>query len=369
MADLSKAPKSPDSTPGPTATSPARSKAASPRSKTASPRSPGSPEIEAAPDQVEVDEGVDASASVTDEQLSTYTASLSSSVLDYPTENGRRYHAFRAGVYYGPNDETELDRLDLLSAVVFKTIGKLYYAPVEEEKTHRVLDIGTGTGIWAIEAAEHFPNAEIIGNDLSASQPTWVPPNVKFEIDDVESPWVAKPYDFIFSRTMAGAIKDWPKLVNNIYNNVNPGGWAEFQDWNTRYYSDDGSLTDEHACTKMCDTFAEACSIIGHDPNPGSKIAQWVEEAGFINVYHRQFMIPIGPWAKDPHYKELGMMNLAQILEGLETFMLRLLTGVLGWSNIEVQVLLAQVRNELKKGVFHGYMKFYVVYGQKPDAK
>ncbi|KAH0429719.1 methyltransferase domain-containing protein [Colletotrichum camelliae] len=358
MADASKAPNSPESPPGPTSTSPARSKTASPRSKTASPRSPGSPDIEAAPDQVEVDEGVGASASVTDEQLSTYTLHLFRRV-SLIIQRRMAAATMLSGLEFTMDPTT---RLDLLSAVVFKTIGKLYYAPVEAEKTHRVLDIGTGTGIWAIEAAEHFPNAEIIGNDLSASQPTWVPPNVKFEIDDVESPWVAKPYDFIFSRTMAGAIKDWPKLVNNIYNadrgmlfsNVNPGGWAEFQDWNTTYYSDDGSLTAEHACTKMCDTFAEACNIIGHDPNPGSKISQWVEEAGFINVYHRQFMIPIGPWAKDPHYKELGMMNLAQILEGSETFMLRLLTGVLGWSTLEVQVLLAQVRNELKKGAFHG---------------
>lgn len=48
-----------------------------------------------------------------------------------------------------------------------------------------------------------------------------VPPNVKFEIDDVESEWVGvKKYDFIMCRYMAASIQDWPKLIANIYEYV-----------------------------------------------------------------------------------------------------------------------------------------------------
>lgn len=44
------------------------------------------------------------------------------------------------------------------------------------------------------------------------------PPNVKFEVDDVESPWLGdRKYDFIVCRWMMGSIKDWPKLVKGIY--------------------------------------------------------------------------------------------------------------------------------------------------------
>lgn len=44
------------------------------------------------------------------------------------------------------------------------------------------------------------------------------PPNVKFEIDDVESPWVGhQKFDYIMCRYMAGSIQDWPKLMENIY--------------------------------------------------------------------------------------------------------------------------------------------------------
>ncbi|TDZ15180.1 Secondary metabolism regulator LAE1 [Colletotrichum orbiculare MAFF 240422] len=356
----------PQSPPGPEGTSPARSKTASPalRSETASPAGPALPNAPTDQTQIEADDLDDAS---TDDQQSTYTASLASSVVDYPTEHGRQYHAYRSGSYYGPNDDRELDRLDFMSDMVHKTLGAFYLAPIEEEKTHRILDMGTGTGIWAIEVSSLFPNAEIVGNDLSANQPTWVPPNVKFVVDDVESPWVGSKYDFIFARTLAGCILDWPKLVDNVYANINPGGWVEFQDWDIAYYSDDGTMTEEHESWKMADRLGKLCAQIGREPCPGPKLPQWVKDSGFVNVTQKKYKVPIGPWAKDPYFKKIGEMNLIQILEGLEAYNLRLLTGVAGWTKEEVHLLLAQVRKELTSSKFHSHMVFHVVYAQKPE--
>ncbi|KAK1537032.1 methyltransferase domain-containing protein [Colletotrichum costaricense] len=355
-----------DLPPAPTAASPARSKTASPkntvsqRSKTASPGGANSPASENLQDELEVDEGLSVSdgASLMDDQISSYTASLTSSAIDYPVEHGRRYHAFRAGAYYAPNDESEMERLDLLATLVFKVTGKLYLAPIEQSKTHRILDIGTGTGIWAIEMGDLFPNAEIIGNDLSANQPTWVPANVKFEVDDVESPWLhTLEFDYIFCRTMAGAIADWPKLIKNIYDNTAPGGWVEFQDLDLLYRSDDGSITEEHECMKMNRTFIETCKQIGREPCPGPLFKDWVTEAGFTNITHQRYKLPLGPWPKDPHMKDVGLCNLICVLDGLEAFNLRLLTGVLGWSKEEVLTMLAACRQELKTGAFHARME------------
>jgi hypothetical protein len=47
------------------------------------------------------------------------------------------------------------------------------------------------------------------------------PPNVKFEVDDVESPWMQDAkFDYVFCRYLAACILDWPKLVGNIYRYV-----------------------------------------------------------------------------------------------------------------------------------------------------
>lgn len=40
-----------------------------------------------------------------------------------------------------------------------------------EAKINRVLDLGTGTGIWAIDYADEHPEAKVIGVDLSPIQP------------------------------------------------------------------------------------------------------------------------------------------------------------------------------------------------------
>lgn len=50
--------------------------------------------------------------------------------------------------------------------------GELFLAPITTEP-ERILDLGTGTGMWVMETAERFPYATVIGNDLSPIQPTW----------------------------------------------------------------------------------------------------------------------------------------------------------------------------------------------------
>ena len=67
--------------------------------------------------------------------------------------------------------QDELDRMDF-EHHIFKLLllGDLYLAPVGNPQ--RILDIGTGTGIWAIEIADKFPSATVIGTDLSPVQPS-----------------------------------------------------------------------------------------------------------------------------------------------------------------------------------------------------
>jgi hypothetical protein len=51
--------------------------------------------------------------------------------------------------------QAELDRLDLLHhCPILRTDGKLHLAPIDPHP-QRILDLGTGTGIWAIEMGKY----------------------------------------------------------------------------------------------------------------------------------------------------------------------------------------------------------------------
>jgi SAM-dependent methyltransferase len=100
--------------------------------------------------------------------------SLRSSILDYRKENGRTYHRYKDGKYNLPNDDIEKQRLDLQhNLFILMLDNRLGLAPPNDPgaKAKRVLDIGTGTGIWAIDYADEHPDSKVIGIDLSPIQP------------------------------------------------------------------------------------------------------------------------------------------------------------------------------------------------------
>lgn len=65
--------------------------------------------------------------------------------------------------------------------------------------------------------------------------------------------------------------------------------------------------------------------------------------------------------------KELGRYQQVNMLGGFEAWSMALLTRVLGWSAEEVQALLGGARKELVDRSLHLYVKYYWVYGQKPE--
>jgi hypothetical protein len=64
-----------------------------------------------------------------------------------------------------------------------------------------------------------YPSAEVLGIDIAPTQPDWVPPNCRFELDDMEETWTwqENSFDFIFCRDPILSVRDWPKLIDNIY--------------------------------------------------------------------------------------------------------------------------------------------------------
>ncbi|KAK0725165.1 S-adenosyl-L-methionine-dependent methyltransferase [Lasiosphaeris hirsuta] len=309
-----------------------------------------------------------------DESNILSTASITSTILQYRKLHGRTYHNFGGAdkaEYWAPNDEIANEQLDINHHLLSLSLdNKLYLAPLEKEKVKAVLDVGTGTGIWAIDFADEFPDAQVTGVDLSPIQPSWVPPNLTFELDDISSTWIYadNTFDYIHIRYMTGSIKDWVAIYREAYRCLKPGGWIEHMDCSAGVYADDGSMPPDNIFVDWMENFCKAGLKIGQtfEVIDNDNYIRWLEEAGFKNVNKKTLKVPIGGWPANKKLKEIGLTNQLSLSLGIEGFGLYILTSVLGWPYEEVQVFLASVRAGLKNKAYHGYCRWGVAWSQKP---
>ncbi|KAL4866206.1 S-adenosyl-L-methionine-dependent methyltransferase [Aspergillus spectabilis] len=266
----------------------------------------------------------DSDSAITDTNSTVYTESLRSSLLLSVRENGRGYHKYAAGQYFIPEDEQEQERLDMQHEICLISMNR----------------------IWAIDFADQHASANVIGMDLSPIQPSWIPPNLKFEIDDYEQPWTySQKFDFIHGRMLSGSIGDEHRLFKQAYDNLASGGWFELMDF----------------------SFPVRLRRVGRDGALADNYKALLNETGFENVQEVKYKWPQNAWPKDKHLKTIGQWNMVNTLDGLHGFSARLCIQILGMTPEDHELLLAECRKEIVNPKIHCYWSIVVAYGQKPQ--
>lgn len=248
--------------------------------------------------------------------------------------------------------------------------GHVIHAPLTEP--NRLVDVGCGTGIQTCQFGFNFPEASVLGVDLSPVPDRQKPANVDFvqgnicDLIQKDPRLTAGSVDYAFSRLLILGMTDWQCYVNDITTLLKPGGWAEMQDYDLDWYLHGEPCSDRW---QWLAALRNQARKRGWDLNCGSNIKTYMEKAGLVNVKQTQYRLPYGTWMAD---REGGKRETRRIGEhsAREYGMLfhhaipKMLEGA-GYSDEEIGAFQAQSKRCLA-GEDGKDMVFFVTTGKKP---
>ena len=289
------------------------------------------------------------------------TKSITGSLIEEHFENGRRYCS---ETYFMPNDEAEQTRLAIAHQAYLPALDNQLTVGLVPRSAKRILDIGTGTGDWAIAMAERFQKAEIIATDITnAFQPASAPPNVFFELDDAQNEWAYnEPFDFIHMRNLSGAFSNWDAIYAEVSKNLKRGGSFEISDRGLIQFKKE--VPNSHTSI-FNGAIQSAADKSGRPLNLEHLKKPMFDRAGLSVTKTRAIEVPLGTYDPDPRKQVTGKMAMIAALEGLEAVSLRLLTKQLGWKEEDVRELCGEVQKEVMRPDAQAFIRLQFVIARK----
>ncbi|KAI0780653.1 S-adenosyl-L-methionine-dependent methyltransferase [Trametes elegans] len=226
--------------------------------------------------------------------------------------------------YFLPADNEEHRRLDLQHQVITLALGGLCPAPDLVRRALRprpgkapgILDVGTGSGSWAIDMAKLFPHCNVVGVDLAPPRVDGdLPPNCRFEIDDANLGFshYRGTFDLIHARSVSAGIRDYPQFLEELAQALRPGGvvivgdgdMQLFDEWQCPLaYVEEGSpgFTWTH---RVFFAAYNAMKNRGGSIDSPSMCPTWLRAIeSYTDVGWHKVFIPIGPWRQSADPKE-----------------------------------------------------------------
>ena len=143
--------------------------------------------------------------------------------------------------------------------------------------------------------------------------------------------------------------------------NTSPDGWVEVSGPHLPFRCDDNSLLPTSSINQWSSSMLEASATLKRPIDIGSKLREMMHNARFINIVEKVYKWPINPWPKDQWEQKLGSYTCSDLVTGVEGLSMKFFTKGLGWTPLEVTVLLARVRAEFKCTKIHAYLNVSVV--------
>lgn len=281
--------------------------------------------------------------------------------------SGRRY--FAHAPYLLPMDDMEFTRQDFEHHLLRQALKSNVLAPIGQPQT--ILDVGIGTGRWALEVATQFPSARVCGFDLTA------PPNLQSTAQELRTmsgdqtkspmanfwfvagniltalPFADGTFDYVHMRFLSAGIPlaQWRHVMFELARVTRRGGWIEVVDT---------SWTPLHGgpATEQVFHWARIAGMV-HDVN--LQIAAWIGslflDSGLGNVTAPKLQLPMGQ--RGGRVGSMVAANAIAVAEAIRPW----IVGYSIASDDAYARALEEVRAEAMEG--NGAYPIFVSYGQR----
>ena len=265
--------------------------------------------------------------------------------------------------YVLPSDDQEVNRLDFQHYMLRYALRGNYAAPLNQPQS--ILDVGSGTGRWAMEMAQLFPYANVVGTDLVEPKAETAAASLGYGLDKRPDnyafvqgnlleglPFADGAFDFVHVRLLLFAISSdkWPLVAREVLRVTKPGGWVESVE--TGPQRNGGPAMDA-----LVQWITVASQRRGVDPLLGPRIASYYANAGATGMDVREVSIPVGR-----NGGRLGSMADVDVFGVVGSVQPLIVASGIADGQMYAGAM-AQARADLDR--WHCTLPFYIAYGQK----
>ncbi|KAI0363123.1 S-adenosyl-L-methionine-dependent methyltransferase [Pilatotrama ljubarskyi] len=221
----------------------------------------------------------------------------------------RLFAAHAASTYPLPVDGTEQERQDelhsLLRALTETSCANYIQEALRQGAELRVVDLGTGTGSWVLDMARLFPSVSFYGVDIAPIATRFPPPNVTFEVHDLQvtSRYTRGSFDIVHARLVCIAMPAYHQVVEEAARILRSGGLFSACEWSRSIAMADGTDVTRKA-PRACAFLEVLWDILGRPTDISASPSQVVADAilqcpDFDRVVTTVAHYPVGQWHPD----------------------------------------------------------------------
>lgn len=211
-----------------------------------------------------------------------------------------------------------------------------------------------------------------MGIDLEPVKPPYLVSNCHFQIRDATEDWdLNTTFDLVHAR-MLGDLPEKERLVQAVWDNLNPGGWAEFTEWIVLLQSPNHSFENTsfhkwnklmsrgkfmpHATVSFANSDFTGLKDLGSSLYYPTQYKPLLEKVGFENITVTKYGAPTNACYPGKKLQKIGAMMTKNWNAIIEPLTLSVFIDGLGWSADDVKKFVLSVKREIPDTRYHSFM-------------